>query len=111
MGGVKGSGKAEAQLLPVECTYETCQQRFHTVKDMKKHKQNFDDHNYCKKCDVDCDSWDALTQHKADAMRPWLDKRKRAPTTDPPHIVCEFCGEDFKSWGGRDGHRRQVSDA
>jgi hypothetical protein len=27
----------------------------------------------------------------------------------PNHIVCEFCGEDFKSFGGRKRHRDQVS--
>lgn len=77
---------------------------------MKSHKKHDPEHYYCKKCDVDCADWEALTQHKVDAMAPWLDERHRPPKEVlPKHIVCEFCGQDFNSFGGRKGHRRQVS--
>ena len=102
-----------AQLDPVnkvKCTYKACAKSFDTVKEMKAHKLLEPEHNYCKKCDVDCGDWTDLTQHKVDAMAPWLEGRmKDHPEISPKHIVCEFCGEDFKSFGGRKKHREQVS--
>lgn len=105
--GVHGDDYGE--LLPVKCTYIRCENRFATVKDMKRHKQCATDHFYCKKCDVDCLDWAALTEHKVEAMRPWLEGQMGdRPDEHPNHIVCEFCGEDFRSFGGRKGHREQV---
>lgn len=95
----------------VKCTYPDCVRSFDTVKEMKGHKLSDPDHNYCKKCDVDCGDWDDFTQHKVNAMAPWLeDGDKKGSGENPKHIVCEFCGEDFKSFGGRKLHRKQVRD-
>lgn len=49
-------------MLPFECTYGECIKRFATLKEMKYHKINDPDHYYCKKCDLDCEDWDTLTQ-------------------------------------------------
>lgn len=100
------------QLKQFECTYAGCQKRFDTIKEMKRHKVNEPEHNFCKKCDVDCDDWEALTQHKVDAMTPWLEGSMRHHKEESPnHIVCEWCGMDFKSFGGRKIHIAQVSEA
>ena len=105
MGKQDGIGK----LPSIECTYPDCIMRFHTEKDMKRHKKNDPKHDYCKKCDVDCKDWTELTQHKVEKMAPWLQGRMKYNHDESPvHIVCEFCGEDFKSFGGRDKHRKQV---
>ena len=76
------------QLKQFECTYAGCQKRFDTIKEMKRHKVNESEHNFCKKCDVDCDDWEALTQHKVDAMIPWLEGSMRHHKEESPnHIV------------------------
>lgn len=119
---MKGSGKELGELPPVECTYSDCGKHFAMEKEMKKHKVVDPAHDYCKKCDVDCADWEALVQHKIDAMSPWLEGKmteyvKNAPRDEigevkipsPKHIVCEFCGIDFRSFGGRKMHRSQVS--
>ena len=95
--------------LKFKCTYDECTKRFETEKEMKRHKANEPEHAYCKKCNVDCDDWEHLVQHKVDAMQPWVQgKLKRNKGTSPVHICCEFCGEDFKSFGGRKIHRMDV---
>lgn len=92
------------------CTYPGCYNSFNTEKEMKYHKANDTTHFYCKKCDVDCKDWEDLTQHKVDAMAPWIENSvHERPEGKPKHIVCEFCGEDFKSFGGRILHRETVS--
>ena len=73
---------------------------------MKHHKAEDPAHDYCSKCDVDCDDWDDLIRHKVRAMEPWLATPR--PAGSPRHIVCEFCGEDLKSLRGRETHRREV---
>lgn len=98
------------QELPIECTYDWCQHRFASVKEMKRHKRYDPEHFYCRRCDVDCEDWDDLTRHKVDNMAPYVEHKKKATEDDmPAHIVCEFCGEDFRSFGGRKIHREQVS--
>lgn len=101
-----GSSHQEStgSLPKIKCTYANCQKRFDTIKEMKRHKTNAPEHDYCKKCDVDCEDWDALVQHKVDAMAPFLDRRQE-PGATPKHIVCEFCGQNFESFGGRKLHR------
>lgn len=99
------------QLKPIKCTYKDCQKRFDSEKEMKYHKLAEPNHNYCKKCNADCEDWEDLTQHKVEAMTPFLDGgMKHNPDESPKHIVCEFCGMDFKSFGGRKRHREQVSE-
>ena len=63
---------------------------------MKNHKRNDPEHDYCNKCDVDCDSWDDYVEHKANA-------------NPKVHIACLHCGQDFKSIPGRNRHIAQVS--
>lgn len=100
-----------AELDPVRkfpCTYPDCAKSFASLKEMKLHKQLDPDHDYCKKCDVDCASWVDLTGHKVAAMAPFLEGQMKDSDESPKHIVCEFCGQDFKSFGGRKRHREQV---
>ncbi|KAK5167591.1 uncharacterized protein LTR77_007290 [Saxophila tyrrhenica] len=98
--------------LKVKCTYDDCMKHFETEKLMKKHKKDDPEHCYCKRCDVDCIDWEDLTLHKVKAMQPWLEgKMKDSPGEQPDHIECEFCGEDFKSFGGRRKHRDQYHPA
>nr|OQO27401.1 hypothetical protein B0A51_05037 [Rachicladosporium sp. CCFEE 5018] len=98
----------------IRCTYRSCTFTFATTNDMKAHKLTDPAHHYCKKCDTDCLDWSDLTQHKIDAMAPWLELHKDHPdiyNSNPKHIVCEFCGEDFKSFGGRKEHRKMMHTA
>lgn len=62
---------------------------------MKNHKRNDPEHDYCNKCDLDCDSWDDYIEHKANA-------------NPKVHITCLHCGQDFKSIPGRNRHIAQV---
>lgn len=76
---------------------------------MRSHKYNSDDHNYCKRCDYDGKDWDDLLQHKIDAMAPFIVGEKRNDKhKEMMHIVCEFCGMEFKSFAGHERHRTQV---
>ncbi|GAB1743090.1 hypothetical protein NU219Hw_g8946t1 [Hortaea werneckii] len=108
---VHGSGQEIGQNPSVKCTYPTCEKTFDCQKDMKRHKLSDPDHDYCKKCDVDCDSYDDLTQHKVSMMAEFWADKDRKPGDSPAHITCEFCGMDFKSFGGRRKHREQFHQA
>ncbi|KAK5115847.1 hypothetical protein LTR85_009441 [Meristemomyces frigidus] len=103
----KGSGQEIGTLPTFKCTYVGCNKHFNTEKEMKTHKLSEPEHNYCKKCDIDCKSWDDLTQHKVSMMSEFMHDKDRLPESSPKHITCEFCGEDFKSFGGRKKHRSQ----
>lgn len=95
--------------LNVQCTYPECSKWFATEKEMKRHKKDDPDHYYCKRCNLDCLDWDDLVAHKVEKMAPWLEGKMTPDSGESPlHIVCEFCGEDFKSFGGRKAHREQV---
>jgi hypothetical protein len=74
------------------CFYEYCTEGFEREKDLKVHKH--ENHNYCRVCDEDFDSFDELLYHKINSEF---------------HICCCVCGDDFHSEGGRDHHQRQVS--
>ncbi|EMC97965.1 hypothetical protein BAUCODRAFT_67325 [Baudoinia panamericana UAMH 10762] len=108
---IHGSGKEYGELKPVKCTYKDCQQRFDNEKDMKRHKKHDPNHNYCRRCDLDFNSWEELTQHKVTVMDRW----QRAPRDEredgPAHVTCEFCGLDFHTFGGRKTHRAQTHKA
>ncbi|KAI6881175.1 hypothetical protein KC360_g6803 [Hortaea werneckii] len=108
---VHGSGQEVGQNPLIKCTYPTCEKTFDCQKDMKRHKLSDPDHDYCKKCDVDCDSYDDLTQHKVSMMAEFWADKDRKPGDSPAHITCEFCGMDFKSFGGRKKHREQFHPA
>lgn len=89
----------------VPCSYTDCQHRFPSVALMKAHKVNDPEHFYCKKCNMDFADWQALTEHKVTMMAPFLEGRVRIRDEKPVHIVCEFCGEGFRSFDGRKRHR------
>lgn len=85
---------------------------FDTLEAMKLHKKYDPEHFYCKKCDFDAEDWEDLTNHKIENMAPYLEGvegKVKKFDEDLKHIACEFCGEDFKSFGGRKRHRQQVS--
>lgn len=95
-------------LKAVKCSYESCAHSFNSESEMKKHKHH--DHKYyCKKCNRDNDSWEQSLNHKVETMVPWLvgELRNEVPKLFK-HIVCEFCGEDFGSLGGRKLHQQRV---
>lgn len=96
-----------------ECTASFCTQRFSSLKAMQRHKRHAPDHFYCKKCDVDCADWEDLTEHKVAAMDYFHRNRDRLGPDgqQPRHITCEFCGEDFKTFGGRKMHREREHQA
>lgn len=75
----------------VKCTYKNCTASFATEKEMKRHKKNAREHDYCEKCDEDFDCYDDYTEHKA--FRP--DNHQKA---------CRLCGEEFKSDSGLRRH-------
>lgn len=65
---------------------------------------------YCKRCDKDFDNYDDSQHHKVASMADVLTgERKDEKKKKFKHIVCEFCGEEFKSLGGRKLHQQQVS--
>ena len=69
------------------CSYTNCNVGFNSLKGLQRHK--LENHDYCKMCDLDCDDFQDLLDHKI---------------LSPKHITCHVCGEDFGSSGGRDGH-------
>ena len=99
----------------VKCTYATCNADFDDEKQMKKHKHDSSDHVYCRRCDYDAKDWEDLLQHKTDEMVPYLygtkklDREAKKQGVRIMHIVCEFCGVEFKTFGGREQHRDMVS--
>ncbi|KAK3074606.1 hypothetical protein LTR53_002817 [Teratosphaeriaceae sp. CCFEE 6253] len=107
-----GSDQAVGTIAAIPCTYSECEEHFETVKEMKWHKKNSLEHDYCKKCDVDCVDWEELTQHKVTIMDEYYRTRHDQPRgVLPKHITCEFCGEDFGSFGGRRAHRKTLHPA
>ncbi|KAL4787971.1 hypothetical protein BJX76DRAFT_353766 [Aspergillus varians] len=75
----------------IRCTFSNCKLFFNTVQAMKKHKSTSPAHEYCTKCDLDCETEDHLIIHKIKSTK---------------HIVCPICGIDFGSDSGRDRHIR-----
>jgi len=102
---------------PIKCTYGNCRETFSSEKLVKEHKVNARDHHYCKRCDHDADSWETLLEHKVKEMQPYLFGIKTLTKDDKKngirimHIVCEFCGEEFKAWTAREKHRLQYHQA
>ena len=93
------------------CTIPGCYKSFDTDRQIRYHKHEEPTHFYCKRCNVDIEpqTWDAYVEHKVEAMAPWVEcRRDRRQDGSPQHIVCEFCGEDFKCFGGRLRHREAV---
>ncbi|CAN9119496.1 unnamed protein product [Alternaria alternata] len=64
---------------------------FDTEKIMKNHKKNFDDHEYCHKCDEDFETFEDYAMHKI--TRP-----------EEHGQACRVCGDEFKSTSGLKRH-------
>ncbi|KAG9194123.1 hypothetical protein G6011_04158 [Alternaria panax] len=64
---------------------------FDTEKIMKNHKKNFDDHEYCHKCDEDFETFEDYAMHKI--IRP-----------EEHNKACRVCGDEFKSTSGLKRH-------
>ncbi|KAF1945915.1 hypothetical protein EJ02DRAFT_509057 [Clathrospora elynae] len=75
----------------VKCTYEDCDMSFDTEKIMRRHKEHSDEHDYCKRCDEDFDSFEDYAMHKI--VRP-----------DTHGKACRVCGDEFKSESGLKRH-------
>ncbi|PWY90299.1 hypothetical protein BO94DRAFT_623106 [Aspergillus sclerotioniger CBS 115572] len=75
----------------VQCTYKDCKRHFISHPAMNQHK--LIDHDYCSRCDEDFIDEECLLLHKIKSDK---------------HIVCAFCGREFRSEGGRDAHIRQY---
>ena len=73
------------------CSYENCLAGFDKLKVLQRHK--LENHDYCRICDLDCDDFQDLLDHKI---------------LSPKHITCHICSEDFRSSGGRDGHVKRF---
>ncbi|KAK0609871.1 Zinc finger protein 560 [Lasiodiplodia hormozganensis] len=80
--------------MTVKCPKPGCGATFGTDKACKKHCDELEDHDYCKKCDYLAKDWDDLTNHKANS-----------PIV---HLCCKFCGQDFKTSSGRDRHIKTI---
>ncbi|OJD28196.1 hypothetical protein ACJ73_00407 [Blastomyces percursus] len=77
----------------IVCTFENCNRAFDTEKELRKHKIEFSDHEYCARCDLDFEDERELFAHKLESNR---------------HIACPSCGEEFKSEGGKNTHFAQF---
>ena len=87
------AAKSAKKDAPFPCSYDDCSMGFKDINALRKHK--YEDHDgWCKLCDVDTEGYEAFLEHKKESMR---------------HIVCVWCGKDFRSESGRDYHERQVS--
>jgi len=80
----------------VPCTYKDCSMSFDSIAEMKRHKKYSKEHDYCKKCDEDFESWDEYNLHKA--FRP-----------DNHGMACRVCGDEFKTMSGMKRHVAMVS--
>ncbi|EDN09328.1 predicted protein [Histoplasma mississippiense (nom. inval.)] len=77
----------------IVCTFDNCNRTFATQKELRKHKIQFIDHEYCARCDLDFEDERELFAHKLESNS---------------HIVCPCCGEEFKSEGGKNTHFTQF---
>ncbi|KAK5118931.1 hypothetical protein LTR62_000142 [Meristemomyces frigidus] len=108
----KDATRKQPPMRKVKCTYSDCQEMFPDQKAMRRHKKYNDEHDYCKPCDIDFQDFETFTQHKVTMMDEFQRNRKHvANDARPKHIVCEFCGEDFETFGGRRLHRERTHQA
>ncbi|KAF7506225.1 hypothetical protein GJ744_012117 [Endocarpon pusillum] len=77
----------------LKCTYKDCFRYFSNEKDMIMHKKKEPSHEYCHKCDVDCEDDSDLLIHMIESGK---------------HIVCPMCGVEFKSNAGLESHIPQA---
>jgi hypothetical protein len=79
-----------------KCTYEDCDMSFDTEREMKRHKRTDDAHDYCHKCDLDCEDPDAYAYHKI--LEP-----------DNHLKSCRTCGEEYHTDSGLRRHTERAS--
>lgn len=97
-----------------KCSYADCVNSFGSEEQMIAHKKTDHDY-YCKICKHDGVDWEDDLRHKINDMVEVIYEGKRRVTEEGKikrrfkHVVCEFCGEDFKSLGGRELHKKRVS--
>ncbi|OAT06586.1 hypothetical protein BDBG_02773 [Blastomyces gilchristii SLH14081] len=85
---------APTEITPrIVCTFENCNRTFTTEKELRKHKIEFTDHEYCARCNLDFEDERELFAHKLESNK---------------HIACPSCGEEFKSEGGKNTHFAQF---
>lgn len=100
-------------LKEYKCTYPDCAHSYDTWYEMKQHVKDKTIHpGYCDVCKFHGTDSEDLRYHKIQEMSaafasPDLDGCKRKKVFK--HVVCEFCGMDFGSLGGRELHQRRVS--
>lgn len=94
-------------IVRLQCTFPDCTQTVEgrDANEEKAHEKAYDrlvkhkirnnDHDYCKKCDLDFECFDDFVSHKA-------------KSSDKIHISCQWCGQDFGSHSGRNAHIAQV---
>jgi hypothetical protein len=83
-------------LRRVKCTYADCYESFDSEAAMKNHKKYSEEHDYCHKCDLDFDDFNAFAFHKL--TRPTEHNK-----------ACRVCGDEFKSTSGLRRHTELVS--
>jgi Zinc finger, C2H2 type len=96
----------------VKCTYQECFRYFSNEKDMKAHKKKEPSHEYCHKCDVDCEDDSDLLIHMIESGKH--SKRLtgfffRPTLTFASQVVCPMCGMEFKSNAGLEAHIPQAT--
>lgn len=69
-----------------------CEEEFFTERELVRHKESKNDHDYCRIHDLDFESFDDYGRHRVN---------------NRDHITCEHCYTDFKSTGGLEIHLRQ----
>lgn len=95
-----GASTAEDDTHQVEvaCTYEHCNEKFATVKDMQRHKANTDLHYYCKKCDIDFDSDLKHIMHRVvTGNKHSMDSRSCSYHRLTITVTCPECGADVST--------------
>jgi len=78
----------------VECTYKDCDLSFPTASLMRRHKKDY--HDYCMKCDLDCENPEDYVYHKV--LEP-----------DNHLKSCRICGEERHTLSGLKRHIETVS--
>ena len=68
---------------------------------MQRHKIRDVNHEYCKYCDLDFDTFEEHLDHQVEFEDNNPD--------DPNHIVCRFCSVEFKNHYARDEHIKLVT--
>ncbi|KAF2239037.1 hypothetical protein EV356DRAFT_573064 [Viridothelium virens] len=82
----------EVEAPKILCTYLNCNEVFEDETMMKRHKVSSNNHDYCRKCDIDFPDYDSHLSHRVESDK---------------HITCDRCGQDFGSKSGLTRHKKQ----